>query len=136
MFSKYLDKIATQLEAIDRVDLAEKIDILSNTLDKIAYQVERDPAYINISRAIDSLKRDNTVAADSFLDRIKGNMKSKKEGYGDLPLMEEIYKKYTSAREVLKNEPQAAIGILQDLLDDLKKVESHIKQKISNPRGF
>lgn len=76
-----LDRIADRLEKLGCVKEAHALDVISNTLEKIAYTPEMEPKYLKQKEAIEYLKNGNILMAKANLNSIEDPFEAFKSEY-------------------------------------------------------
>ena len=104
---------------------------LSNIL---AYNVERDPCYISLNKALEAVKSNKLPAAKGFLQQAKGSIDQKytSAAYIKNPEYTRIIKDLKTSYEgavqaIQKNDTVSAEKLLEQSLKSLKDAEKFIK---------
>lgn len=131
-----LDNLATKLENKGLMKEASDIDVISNTIEKLSYSVERDKAYINMGNAVQAINQGRPQNAKGFLQQIRGNMEMKNQQYGNKSSdVRESVKLYNDAAGALSTDTEAAqvVPMLQGSMQYLKKAEPFINKAQMSP---
>lgn len=120
---KELDRIASVLEGRGLIKEASDIDLITNTLEKQAYNVEVDGKVKAMRNAISSLEKGNPKNAVTLLNGTKELWKNFVQWYGSsIPEVASAHKAYTSALDMLSKSG--------DLLDQAAPVISYLTNSI------
>lgn len=120
MLAEKLDAVSEVLENKGFVKLAHKLDVLANTLEKIAYDVKRDPAYMRMQQALTLLQAPagdpqiKTKKSIGLLDQVKSNMTMKAQAYKDIPEMIKSFEAFNQTIGFLtsNNIPEATKALI------------------------
>lgn len=121
-----LDKISSSLEDQGLIKEAEEIDIISNTLEKLAFELKRDPAFKNLQKAMEFAQAGNIKNAEQFL--IQANIAEKaKATFPKTREVQQVVKAYNDALASAKKEDAGmVVKSIQTMMNFLKKAEPDI----------
>ena len=107
---------------------------LRTLLNILAYNVERDPCYISLNKALEAVKSNKLPAAKGFLQQAKGSIDQKytSAAYIKNPEYTRIIKDLKASYEgavqaIQKNDTVSAEKLLEQSLKSLKDAEKFIK---------
>lgn len=141
-----LDKLANRLEELGRFADAASLDVISNTLEKMAaYDVKKDPIYVNLSKAADAVKNGRNRFGKGFLQQANMALHNRVQIYkmpvgqkdpNQVKAQNKFEKAAQFVEQALKevdSNPESALRAITESLNILTGSQSNVSMPSSAP---